>query len=106
MMTNVSRTLEDALQWIKQGWATQAYAKDSKGTAVDPRDMNAVAWCINGAIMKATDNVLERREAAVELRKLLPEKQRLSEFNDKQQTVEQIIELFQTTIKRLNETCE
>ena len=99
----VPETLEKAVQWLQQGWATQAYAKDSKGVAVDPCDTNAVAWCANGAIIKATNSIPEQREAARELKKFFPEKKRLSQFNDEQESVEGVVKLFEETIQRLKE---
>ena len=47
--------LSEARKLLERGWTQCTYARDLDGNGVEPRDRNAVAWCIRGALCKARD---------------------------------------------------
>lgn len=50
--------IERALEILEKGWCREAYAEDVDGWPVSPYSKQAVAFCAEGAIKRATQEML------------------------------------------------
>lgn len=57
--------IEKALELVRRGWCQRASARDAAGNAVSPMDTEACCWCLDGALLVATDSALEYLQASV-----------------------------------------
>lgn len=55
--------LQRAIELVEAGWTQHTVARTAKGTFVDWRSSQAVAFCAVGAILRAMDEVLGPNEA-------------------------------------------
>lgn len=87
---------------VPERWTKVYYAIDEAGERTRPNSQHAVAWCILGAVTKATQ--WHRHDAACEaLRETLPlDGDNLATFNDHPDTTHaDVLRLLDDTIARL-----
>ena len=48
-----NQILHEARKFVEQGWTTLVAARNSDGKMVHPESMDAVCWCVTGAIDRA-----------------------------------------------------
>ena len=79
-----------AAEQIKKGWCQINLAQDKDGLSISPYDPSAVKWCVIGAMMKISQNRLQRRRLSEKFLEFYSEY--LSSYNICQTTVEPVIE--------------
>jgi hypothetical protein len=93
----VVRILEIAESYIRKGWCRGHFAVDEKGLATDPLGPRAVAWDLIGAVWRAvheTEASFEILDAVIDRLLEATGHQRLVEWNDKQESVEDILKVL------------
>ena len=48
------KMFKKARKKLKKNWCTNAYARDGRGRACDPRHHNAESWCAVGSLVSVT----------------------------------------------------
>lgn len=82
---------------IAKGWAQGAQARDQHGNHTEPRDRNAVCWCVYGALQA----VLAHDDSTNALRSTAGTPA-LADWNDRPyRTQGHVLKLFDDTIARL-----
>ena len=84
---------------MAHGWCRGTDAIDKSGVAAQPWSEDAVAWCASGALEAAQAGAsdLEYRRALLRLQDATGD-ELIAAFNDRQQTVEPILAVFDRAI--------
>jgi hypothetical protein len=93
----VGRILEVAESYIRRGWCRGHFAVDEKGLATDPLGLRAVAWDLMGAVWRAvheTEASFEVLDEVIDRLLEATEHQRLVEWNDEQESVEDVLKVL------------
>jgi hypothetical protein len=93
----VGRILEIAESYIRRGWCRGHFAVDEKGLATDPLGPRAVAWDLMGAVWRAvheTEASFEVLDEVIDRLLEATEHQRLVEWNDEQESVEDVLKVL------------
>jgi hypothetical protein len=84
---------------LERGWCRGAHARNLIGFKVSPYSRHATAWCASGALYAAAliASDLDRRRANIRLIAAI-EGEYLTDFNDRQRTVEPVLAAFDRAI--------
>lgn len=100
----VTALLIRARALVARGWCRRAAARNLLGLEVSPYSRHAVAWCADGALQAAqlAASNLEFRRAYLRLLAAMGD-ELVPAFNDRQTTVEPVLEAFDRAISRPKE---
>lgn len=87
---------------IAQGWMRGWFAQRADGSRCESRDDLACRWCAVGAVYAVENNSVDAFSVIMELRRDLPVGHAsVGDWNDKQGSAFDILQVFDKTIARL-----
>ena len=90
--------IERALELVRKGWTQRANARDASGNAVSPIGTEACCWCLDGALLVASDSALEYLQASISVSEALGGKGYIGWNDTPGRTQDEVVSLLERLI--------